>query len=545
VYTGGCTIRGLRILNCAYSGVQVSGPDCTVAGCHSVSNGNCGVYLYNATGCTIGGTDEADRNVLSANVFAGVFVSGTSCSNNTVLGNYIGVDASGLTAFGNDNNGVNISLAQNTTIGGAAVGAGNVISANGYSGVHIGNASTGTVVQGNYVGVAADGSTALPNAWTGITAGGITLYTSGNTIGGMAAGEGNVISGNAQSGVYVTGTNAFGNLIMGNTIGLAADGMTAVGNGRHGVCLYGASSNTVGGLSPAAGNFIAYNTWSGVCVVHSNSMGNAILGNSIYGNAKLGIDLVAEGENEISGIVEANDGRNYDLDSGPNGLQNYPSSNSVFQGAAGNSGVQGVLYSKSNSSYRVEFFANPTSDPSNYGEGRYFIGFQNVTTDAGGRADLSVTLGPSMAKGHVVTATATDSENNTSEFSRTGTNSFIDADNDNIEFWWEYAHGMSDATNNSGDIDFDGFSDLDEYYGNTNPTNHNDVPQIISNTATPSVSFDSSITRLYRLQMAQELDDPTEWRYIGPQLPGNGGVMSLSAPPGSDRGFYRVETILP
>lgn len=452
-----------------------------------------------------------------------------------------------MTALGNDKNGVNLNLARNTTIGGAAVGAGNVISANGFSGIHVGNSATGTVVQGNYVGVGADGETVLPNAWSGIAAGGITLYTSGNTIGGMAAGEGNVISGNTESGVYVTGTNAFGNLIMGNTIGLAADGVTAAGNGRHGVRLYGASSNTVGGLSPAAGNFIAHNTWSGVCVLISNAVGNAILGNSIYDNGKLGIDLIDDGENEISGTVEFPDVRNYDLDMGPNGLQNQPVSNTVWQGSFGYSGIQGTLYSKSNSSYRVEFFASPTPDPSNYGEGHYFLGFQNVTTDAGGRANLSVTLGPSMAKGHVLTATATDSENNTSEFSLFGTNDFHDADNDNIEFWWEDGHGMSDLTNNAGDSDFDGFSDLDEYYANTHPLDSNDFPRatVISNTAGPMVYFESVITRLYRLQMAQELDDPTEWRYIGPQLQGNDGTMSLSGPPGGDRGFYRVDTILP
>lgn len=72
----GSTIRGLRIKNCTYSGVRIAGSGCTVAGCHSVSNTDCGVYLINTTGCTVGGTDEADRNVLSANDYAGIFISG-------------------------------------------------------------------------------------------------------------------------------------------------------------------------------------------------------------------------------------------------------------------------------------------------------------------------------------------------------------------------------------------------------------------------------------------------------------------------------------
>jgi len=547
--TAGCTVRGLRIQNFYYDGIRITGSDCTVSGCHLLDNGDTGVYLYNATGCIIGGTDEADRNIISTNGYTGIYLSGASCSNNTVLGNFIGVDSTGLTALGNSQDGVRFNNANNNVIGGAALAACNVISANGFSGINVtGDSATGNVIQGNIVGLAANGSTPLPNAWIGITAGGITLYSSGNTIGGTNACEGNIISGNTKYGVYINGTNAFGNVVMGNMIGLAADGVTSAGNGFHGVYISQSASNTIGGISSGTGNFIAYNSFSGVCVIHSNAIGNAILGNSIYSNTLLGIDLIDDGENEISGIVEANDFRNYDNDNGPNGLQNYPSSNSVEQSQQGHTLVSGILFSKTGVLYRVEFFASPAGDSSGYGEGRYFMGYQDVLTNTNGWGSISITLGPGMAKGHVLTATATDPENNTSEFCAFEETIFVDDDMDDIEFYWEVKYNLDHLTPNTGDIDGDGFSDLKEFYADTNPTNANDFPQItaISNATRPSVYFSPSPRRMYRLRMSSDLSASNSWNRIGPQLQGGfGEKMSLDGPPDGRQGHFRLDITLP
>jgi hypothetical protein len=67
--------------------------------------------------------------------------------------------------------------------------------------------------------------------------------------------------------------------------------------------------------------------------------------------------------------------------------------------------------------YRVEFFAHTSPDPTGFGEGRRYLGFANVTTDAAGYAVIAVTLAPAVtAPPDYVTATATDAANNTSEF---------------------------------------------------------------------------------------------------------------------------------
>src|SRR5438128_863891 len=69
------------------------------AGTAATANGNAGVGISSSNN-TIGGTTAADRNVISGNTAYGVEISG-GASNNIVLGNYVGVDASGSSAIAN------------------------------------------------------------------------------------------------------------------------------------------------------------------------------------------------------------------------------------------------------------------------------------------------------------------------------------------------------------------------------------------------------------------------------------------------------------
>ena len=79
--------------------------------------------------------------------------------------------------------------------------------------------------------------------------------------------------------------------------------------------------------------------------------------------------------------------------------------------------VQGLLDSRPSTHYRIEFFANAFCDPSGFGEGQFFIGSTNVTTGANCSNQFAAWLPVSLPTGVVVTATATDSDGNTSEFS--------------------------------------------------------------------------------------------------------------------------------
>ena len=172
-----------------------------------------------------------------------------------------------------------------------------------------------------------------------------------------------------------------------------------MGNGAHGIQVTnGAGSTTIGGTVAGQENKIAFNAGDGVYVAAGS--GNSILGNAIHSNTGLGIDLGADG-------VNANV---------PGAARNYP-----VLASATTTGTQititGTLNSTAGRTFRVEFFDNPTGDPSNHGEGRNFLGAANVTTDGSGNATINSTLTAGVAAGAAVSATATDSTTNeTSEF---------------------------------------------------------------------------------------------------------------------------------
>jgi parallel beta-helix repeat protein len=113
------------------------------------------------------------------------------------------------------------------------------------------------------------------------------------------------------------------------------------GNQSHGAFL-GATGITVGGTAPGAGNVIAFN--GGLGVYLRAGTGNALLGNSLFDNAGLGIDLGVTSNN-------ANDGgtRN-DADVGPNNFQNYPVIASAERSASGTT-VRGTLNSTANATF--------------------------------------------------------------------------------------------------------------------------------------------------------------------------------------------------
>ena len=106
-------------------------------------------------------------------------------------------------------------------------------------------------------------------------------------------------------------------------------------------------------------------------------------------------------------------------------MQNFP----VLTSAKGRSfsmTIEGQLNSTANTDFRIEFFANKECDPLGNGEGRRFIGAENVTTDGSGDASIhgrfwTFRLHRSWrhkSSFDFITATVTDPDGNTSEFSR-------------------------------------------------------------------------------------------------------------------------------
>ncbi|MDX1428668.1 MAG: DUF4347 domain-containing protein, partial [Rhodothermales bacterium] len=338
----------------------------------------------------------------------GVDVTGSS---NVIAGNYIGVDASGTLAVANGSNGIRLTAgASDNIIGGITAADRNVISGNAGEGIMIRESSTsGNVVIGNYIGVDASGTTAVGNVDDGVQ---IAAGAFGNRIGGTTAAERNIISGN-EDGVVINGAGARDNLVQGNYIGTDVSGTVAIGNNFRGVQIYDlASDNIIGGTEAGAGNLIAFNLDDGVELAGTAGSNNAILGNSIHSNADLGINIIGGSQNGFG--VTANDAG--DADTGPNLLQNYP----VLTGAVTTGSqvtVNGTINSTANSRFRIELFSSSAPDPSGSGEGETYLGYVDVVTDNNGDGHFSKTFTASVAIGEVITATATDSSNNTSEFS--------------------------------------------------------------------------------------------------------------------------------
>jgi len=423
-------------------------------------NGANGVRIFDgASNNTIGGSTNATRNLISGNANGGVSLAGSGTSNNTVIRNYIGTDVAGTAAIPNEfgafiefnasentfaNNVVSGNIFGGFLLGGAVhdnILRGNIIGLNAAgdavipaasasaNGIFIGQFCTNNVIggstaadrniisgfggdgiemegntnrlQGNYIGTDVTGAIDLGNGDDGIR-----IRSSLNQIGGTAPGERNVVSGNNGSGIQMDATgqfsSAFGNVVEGNHIGVAADGISPLGNTLSGVHLSSNSfNNRIGGTLTASRNIIAHNGADGVLV--TDGFGNSILGNLIFANGEQGIDLGGDG-------ITAND--EDDGDTGPNNLQNFALVQ--FFSAEGDSTlVVATLNSSSSHSFRVEFFAGAAD-----GDANFFLGYAIATTNNNGDVVINFVSNVVVTDDMFVMTTVTDlTTGDTSELS--------------------------------------------------------------------------------------------------------------------------------
>ncbi|MEK6261252.1 MAG: hypothetical protein AABP62_21840 [Planctomycetota bacterium] len=444
----------------------------TATGNAALGNTQNGVKVLDSTGNTIGGTTPSARNVISGNNQNGINLVGDvggpfAIPNSLVQGNYIGINAAGTADLGNMENGVLVEGISNL-IGGTAAGAGNVISGNDRFGVEIiGHAFGNNTVQGNYIGTNPEGTGAIGNSLSGVT-----IYDgSSNLIGGTVAGAGNVISGNLQNGIFLSGsgTNRGGNLVEGNRIGTNAAGTADLGNLHNGVLISGTFRAVVGGNVAAAGNLISGNDQNGVYLlgvttreseISRNRIGTDVaglpLGNTLSGvrisnavsnnigalsdtnGAGKANTIAYNGENgvTVTGGLSANNriltntmflntGLGIDLnddgvtpndiddpDTGPNKLQNFPVISSAVLSGSNLTVTFTVPSISPNSTFplRIEFYITDSAGQ----EGQKLLG-------VGGYTQGSTGVGTMAAQGAVVGSkivlTATDNQGNTSEFS--------------------------------------------------------------------------------------------------------------------------------
>ena len=426
------------------------------SGSNAVPNGLSGVFIgYGASGNIIGSANPVGRNVISGNGQYGIWISNTV--NNVVEGNYLGLNASGETALGNQFSGIGLFGGSQNVIGGTTPGAGNVLSGNVAYGIDIANpVATGNIIEGNLIGLDAAGTNGIGN---GIGYGGILLDggTTGNIIGGTVPGARNVISGNDPAGVFFV--DATGNTVEGNYIGTDITGANAVGNSLAGIYMpYGTpENNLIGGATPAAGNVISGNFY-GVYLTSANTTSNWFEGNNVGADATgaralpnyIGFIIFSGATNNIIGLkpngaglgnqiafnnwdgvqvgdpttvaggisirgnsMFANYNLGIDLVNGANNLQSSPVITNAF-GYIYDTIIAGTLSSRPGRNYLIDFYRTPSAGA---GQGQFYLGAASVATGGSGTVSFAYTNAAGNFSGQYITATATDPFGDTSDFS--------------------------------------------------------------------------------------------------------------------------------
>ena len=350
-----------------------------------------GVQIMNSSGNLVGGTTAEERNVISGNGSIGVGVFGNEVNtgpnslDNEIKGNYIGTNADGTTAIGNEDN-VQVSEgALNTIIGGITAQERNIISGAGYRGVVIASLGTAnTQVKGNFIGTDVTGTVAIPNTNRAIN---ILNGASNNIIGGTEAGARNIISGNDSYAIALQfstaspGTESVtGNLIQGNYIGLDVSGTVSLSN-EYGILITGLSeNNTIGGNTASARNIISGNTLEGIRLRGENVKNNVISGNYIGtnpdGSAAIpngtGV-LIFQGPNDntiggvdesFKNVISGNSGRGLEILSPNNTIEsNFIGTDYTGSSAVGN-GQSGITINTSNTTIKNNLISgNSTISP--------------------------------------------------------------------------------------------------------------------------------------------------------------------------------------
>ena len=355
IHGGQSTIRGLVINRFSAYAISIGSNDpggnkiegCFIGtdstGMAALPNLSVGIYVNSSSNNVIGGTTPDVRNIISGNGNNsngdGLLITGKSITGTIIQGNYIGTDATGATARGNQGNGINIDQTTNTLIGGTTAGARNLISGNA-NGITAQGAQQ-MLIQGNYVGTDLTGTLALGNKFNGIRLG----DSNNNTIGGNTAAARNIVSATQQGNGISFQADSKGNVVQGNYIGTDVTGNNALGNGSSGIgnLSGGASSpgnNKIGGAGPGEGNVISGNKVYGIGLgsdlgghtVQCNLIGTNVAGTTALPNGdpvnKIGggISLSFSNNNLIGGttagagnIISGNNGYGIVAVNGSNG----------------------------------------------------------------------------------------------------------------------------------------------------------------------------------------------------------------------------------
>ncbi len=445
--------RGIYLVNCDSFAIQGNTIGLTANALAQLSNNFSGIEgVSGSDNGLIGGTGTNEGNCISGNAGNGIRV--VDCSNDTVKGNYIGVDGTGLTDLGNGQNGIFLINSPNISIGGLTRSSRNIISGNNLNGIALEGSSSNATIKANFIGIGVDGATVLKNDNNGI----VTLGTANNmTIGGPTVPERNVISGNGQwvvnadpddgivgDGIRILGTD--NHHIENNYIGTDSSGLIGIGNHWAGVSINDDSDSNL-----VVNNLISDNRNEGIWIyngvdnteIYGNRIGIAADGSPL-GNWDFGIIISLNGTNSntIGGsLANANTiaytrgerpGVNGDgiTVGGTAGDFNEITFNSIFCNAGegilrlgtSNENIAPSVITASNpnditgtgtTGTTIHVYRNTTTGPGCNCEGEIYVG---STTVIGGNWTLVHNLGLTPQQSTAVSATQTTPGNSTSQF---------------------------------------------------------------------------------------------------------------------------------
>jgi titin len=374
MYSSNCTVRGFAINRVADFAIRVGGDNAWIYGNYigtdptgTIAEGNVGgIDVQGCSHVLIGTNGDGVNDLLERNLISGslgysphgIYIQGAS--DVTIQGNYLGTDVTGNAAIANQGSDIRAQYnnSQLRIIGNLISGNGNDI---GISFVNTTSLSN-VVIQGNRIGTNAAGTAALGNLYG--------IYMNGSfhdvTIGGTAAGAGNLISGN---GYGISSYDGYNVTIQGNTIGTDVTGKYAIPNAILGVLIAHATATniTIGGTAPGSGNLISGNGQYGVSIaetagpvlVEGNTIGTDVTGSYAIGNGN-GVVVSAASGVTIGGttsaarnLISGNTGPGVALANGPTTNNNLVEGNYIGTNASGLAAVPnnvGVTLSASNNS---------------------------------------------------------------------------------------------------------------------------------------------------------------------------------------------------
>jgi uncharacterized repeat protein (TIGR01451 family) len=398
VLSGGASVRGLVIDHWFTTsgtgyGIDLSGANETVAGNFigvdatgetQAENGE-GIRIEpGTTGATIGGTNAADRNVIAGNYSEiASFGFGSSIDNLKLVGNFIGIDAAGSAVVippSELDAGVTLEgTGTGLVIGGLSLAERNVID----SGIET-DSQSNELVEGNFFGTDKTGTMRVAT----IEAAAYVDTSAGVTVGGTAAGAGNVFA--TRFGVATgNGTATTGLVLQGNFVGTDRTGTIALGTGgspgnQVGISIGKAQDALIGGTDPGEGNTIAFVDGYGVV---DEGQYVKVEGNTIYSNTLTGLYVGVGGE-QVDSSIEPH-----------LTVATATEIDGTYQGAFGD--------------YRLEFFATPV-EPSGSpyaasadSQGKTFLGFEDETEGPSGEIDFTFSPNVALTSDEYITSTIT------------------------------------------------------------------------------------------------------------------------------------------